>query len=385
LHLSSKAHDSQNNLFAVYDLYDFSPVTWGVYATIVINEGSSWQNPNSLAEGLGTKVVVGNNDRVYVFWYQGAPHNGEFCYQYLENGKWSEIFIPFDDPNTLTGLWEIEADSGNNLHCGGYYDPTGYASMHPAYYRFDYTTQTWDSITILSNGTSTSDIDIAMDNVGLPHICWSESDTYYSTFDGQNWTVADTAGHRDSQRVEIVVDDVGKIHIATTETYSGFANLLYYHRPDGVNWENMIVDQCTNVIFTPEFEIFENQLYALYDKSDVVPRGDIYISKLDILSDIFEHNCTVRDMKKLKAFPNPFKQHTNIFYSIDQPGFVKICIIGLNGKLINTLFVENQIPGNHIVQWDGKDSQIQMVSPGIYFCVINTPNHQLIDKIIYVQ
>ena len=374
-------HDSQNRLYVGYDLNDYSPQTWGSYACLVIMDDPGWSEPLTLAEGIHTRMAVDNNDRVYVFWLQGAPHNGEFCYQYLENGQLSQIFIPFDNFYELTVIWNIVVDNNNNLHCGGFYDPSGTSNAHPAYYEYNYAMQQWN-ITMVSTGNSTSDIDIALDTAQLPHICFGGNATYHTSLNGESWSIPDTIAFPDPYRVVIEVDKSNKIHIATTEEADNGIKLVYYHKSDGSNWESMIVDHGNNVIFTPEFKIFNNSLYVVYDKSNIVPQGDIYISKLDILSSTFEYASS--DETLIEIYPNPFGTSTCVSYFLRGYNVVRLYIKDLDGKHIKTLVAEDQTEGNYMIFWDGTNDCMQRVPRGIYFCILTTNKHQFVKNILYL-
>jgi len=375
-------HDSQNNLYVGYDLNDYSPQTWGSYACLVKKESEGWSLPLTLSEGIDTRIAADKNDRIYIFWYQGSPHSGKFCYQYLEGMEWSSIFCPYDNQGK-TYLNEIVVDSNNNLHGVGVHDPLSFLNDHTCYYYFDYQLNQWTNIVDHSIGTTTRDNDIALDTDQNPHIIWEEYKTLYSWFDGASWSLTDTISFKNTYRVVIEVDEANKIHLATTEDNNDGINLMYYYQSDGINWVSMIVDHGNNVIFTPEFEIFNNQLYVVYDKSNSVPYGDIFISKLDLLSSTFEYNNSNVDDDPIEIHPNPFKMSTWIVFSLNWTDKINLTIKDMKGQTLKTLFEGIQSKGSYSVLWNGTNNQGQQVQPGIYFCFLNTDDYQYVTKIIY--
>ncbi len=177
-------HDSQNNLYVGYDLNNYDPPpNWGSWSCLAIKDSSGWGQPFTISEGISTRLAVDNNDRVYVFWFMGAPHNGEFYYQYLEDEIWSGVFCPYDN-DELTGINEIAVDENNSLHCAGYHDSTGFLDVHPAYLRYEYESNQWGNLMDFTEKESISDIDIVLDTNWLPHICWGGDALYYSFYDG---------------------------------------------------------------------------------------------------------------------------------------------------------------------------------------------------------
>ncbi len=344
-------HDSQNNLYVGYDLNDYSPQTWGSYACLVKKDSAGWGLPLTLSEGIDTRLAVDKNDRIYIFWYQGSPHSGEFCYQYLEGMEWSSIFCPFDNQGK-TYLNEVVVDSINNLHGVGVHDSLSFLNDHTCYYYFDYQSNQWANIVDLSIGTTNRDNDIALDTDQNPHIIWEEYKTLYSWFDGASWALTDTISFKNTYRVVIEVDKSNNIHLASTEDNGGGINLMYYYQFDGINWESMIVDHGNNVIFTPEFEIFNNQLYVVYDKSNSVPYGDIFISKLELLSTTFEYNNSLGGEIQMQNVPNPFSGTTKIRYNLENEATIQLNIYNYTGQLIKSIDEGTQPKGTHFIEFD---------------------------------
>ena len=70
-------------------------------------------------------------------------------------------------------------------------------------------------------------------------------------------------------------------------------------------------------------------------------------------------------------FPNPFNAVTAIIYNLPsigaQPAPVRLTVYNILGQEIKSLTNEKQLPGRHIVYWDGTDQQGQPVASGVYF------------------
>jgi hypothetical protein len=69
-------------------------------------------------------------------------------------------------------------------------------------------------------------------------------------------------------------------------------------------------------------------------------------------------------------YPNPFNATTAIVYSLPnigaQPAPVRLTVYNVLGQEIKSLTNEKQLPGRHIVYWDGTDHQGQSVASGVY-------------------
>jgi len=66
-------------------------------------------------------------------------------------------------------------------------------------------------------------------------------------------------------------------------------------------------------------------------------------------------------------FPNPFNPETRIYFEIPQTHDVKIVIYNVLGQMVRVLTDNRFDAGRHIVNWDGRDDNGQLVSTGVYF------------------
>ena len=66
-------------------------------------------------------------------------------------------------------------------------------------------------------------------------------------------------------------------------------------------------------------------------------------------------------------YPNPFNPTTTIRYQIPQSEPVKLDIYNVRGQLVRALIRQQQNAGYHVVKWDGRNDQGNLVSSGLYF------------------
>jgi hypothetical protein len=69
----------------------------------------------------------------------------------------------------------------------------------------------------------------------------------------------------------------------------------------------------------------------------------------------------------LQNYPNPFNPSTTISFSVSQSGSAMLEIYDLTGGHVRTLLSGEVGPGNHSVQWDGRDERGTSVGSGVYF------------------
>ena len=84
-------------------------------------------------------------------------------------------------------------------------------------------------------------------------------------------------------------------------------------------------------------------------------------------------------------FPNPFNNKTSIHYFLPVNAHVTIQIISLTGTLIKSLVKKSQIIGYHHVEWNGEDQNNNIVSSGVYIYKLNTSDHSLTGKCIFLK
>lgn len=73
-------------------------------------------------------------------------------------------------------------------------------------------------------------------------------------------------------------------------------------------------------------------------------------------------------------YPNPFNNNTKITYSLSNQAKVLVNIYSLLGQQIRTLVNGTKDAGTGSVIWDGKDDMGNLVSAGVYLCIIRIGN-----------
>jgi len=79
-------------------------------------------------------------------------------------------------------------------------------------------------------------------------------------------------------------------------------------------------------------------------------------------------------------YPNPFNPSTNIYFSVNKPGLVKLKIYDILGRLKRTLLNTNVTAGRHSAIWNGKDDGGNIVSSGIYFYSLESLDNPILTK-----
>ena len=107
-------------------------------------------------------------------------------------------------------------------------------------------------------------------------------------------------------------------------------------------------------------------------------------TSLVILSNDSESNIPM-NFHLSENYPNPFNPITTINFSVPQDQMVKIEIIDLNGRLINTIHEGITKTGEHIVRWNATDHNHNPVSTGVYFYRLTAGSFFKTRKMIYLK
>ena len=99
----------------------------------------------------------------------------------------------------------------------------------------------------------------------------------------------------------------------------------------------------------------------------------------------------VKQVTQLTAYnsPNPFRNTTNIHYSIpasagtDYP--VTLSIYTLSNQLVKTLVNELKIGGSYRVEWDGRDRSGKSVPAGVYLYSITAAARSISRKMVFIK
>jgi hypothetical protein len=85
------------------------------------------------------------------------------------------------------------------------------------------------------------------------------------------------------------------------------------------------------------------------------------------------------------AAPNPFRGQTVVRYDLPRPGRVSLRIYDVSGRLISTLVDGHVDPGYQSVIWDGRDTEGNRVSAGVYFSTLATEEDVIRRKLVLLR
>ena len=87
----------------------------------------------------------------------------------------------------------------------------------------------------------------------------------------------------------------------------------------------------------------------------------------------------------LKAYPNPFNPTTIISFTIHEKSEVELIMYNIKGQKINNLINQVLIKGDHTITWDGKNSNGEEVSSGLYLCRLRIEDQIISKKLMMMK
>jgi len=87
----------------------------------------------------------------------------------------------------------------------------------------------------------------------------------------------------------------------------------------------------------------------------------------------------------MQNYPNPFNPSTTIKFAVPNTSQVAIDVYDLNGQKIATLLNEEKAAGYYSVIWNGKNTNGNDVSSGIYLYSIRAGNFSEVKKMLMVK
>ncbi|NOX38387.1 MAG: T9SS type A sorting domain-containing protein [Calditrichaeota bacterium] len=94
---------------------------------------------------------------------------------------------------------------------------------------------------------------------------------------------------------------------------------------------------------------------------------------------------TVKTLKLLQNFPNPFNPSTTIEYQLPRGGEVTIAIYDIRGREVRKLTFHKQKAGKYRLTWDGRNNHGHPVASGMYFYQIRFEGNILTRKMLLIR
>ncbi len=126
----------------------------------------------------------------------------------------------------------------------------------------------------------------------------------------------------------------------------------------------------------------DNSRYHLYDWRDMITRG--YPACLPDYNTALNRTKSFEEpaVLELGSYPNPFRAHTTLFFTLGQPQSCQLLIYNNKGQLVKNVYDGKKTAGTHRLLWDGTDLQGHACASGVYFLFLK--GKQMISHKLYM-
>jgi photosystem II stability/assembly factor-like uncharacterized protein len=207
----------------------------------------------------------------------------------------------------------------------------------------------------------------------------------WTTDGGQTWSVSALAGGTARPRCvampgPLLAVGAGSGIIRSTnagQTWTNYAALSLFN---GISFADSLVGTVVGtriyrttdggVSWAQQFNIFSSEVFSVAQITRSVAvavgrDGLIYRTTTGgVLSDVQRESSPIPVVFSLaQNYPNPFNPATTIRFTLGRPGYVRLRIYDVLGRLVDTLVSDDLVAGLHVVQWDASTR-----ASGLYFC-----------------
>ena len=370
------ACDSKDYLYVTYTYNKMNIPEMMV--KMVVFDGHEWSDPILVSEGMPgsdyNKVVVDNNDRVFVFWYLYSYYT---YYRILDGNLWSEFYCPFCDSTDIYLVSEHTKGISNDnfIKWSGVSASVNYFGERAQYYELNISSNVWEYPELISNDTMNVHIDISRNSNNIPvcvyrkisEINYTASDsTKYVQKEGNYWGNPElVAGTKRTQvNQKIAIDQNNDKHIVEAEFNNNSTHLMHYRTSKNL-WFGSIIDSSTNFCNPTKLLFHQDKLYLVYFKDSIpgTPDDDIFFTKYDIVTGKTEQPGSLAE---LKIYPNPASGSISIEFENKNEQEIELSVYDITGRHIITLINKNIPPGVKQILWNGKDKNGKEVKSGSY-------------------
>lgn len=167
---------------------------------------------------------------------------------------------------------------------------------------------------------------------------------------------------------------------------------LVFHYNGKTSPDSSIISYYSFEAENPEWRVYGKEFYT-YNGNDLYDEITSFYAPLGELMGMYKYkfewngvSTGIEDPKKPSAFklnpayPNPFNPTTNITYSLEQPGTVKINVYDMLGRRVAALVNGVQTVGDHQVQFNAAQ-----FSSGLYIVRMETAGFSKTQKITLLK
>jgi hypothetical protein len=211
-----------------------------------------------------------------------------------------------------------------------------------------------------------------------------DASTVYVSFDV---TCEDTVGIGTQQKVYLVVVEENENHVAGREWYI-FKDFV----PSGATGEPVSLTLGGTVhydwTYPTSLAVNVNKLVTyvfVQREGGAAQRRVLNAIRKPVLNPTDVSPIVPLKFQLGQNTPNPFSPRTTIPFNIEQAGDVRLTIFDVSGREVTTLVNGFTPAGPHALHWDGRNTQGNPVSSGVYYYRLESVNNSETRKMTMVR
>ncbi|UCF62712.1 MAG: immune inhibitor A, partial [bacterium] len=190
-----------------------------------------------------------------------------------------------------------------------------------------------------------------------------------------------------SRDLSIINNGTGTLYFTLTDTTLVGQNWLTFNpmlgavQPGASQTIDVQIDPANlsaNNLYDAELRVFSNDPLS----PEIVVPVSIFVTSPNVLQ---MPELIPRELNLYSNFPNPFNPSTTLTFDLPQTSPVSLEIYNILGQKIVTLVDQKLSAGTHTCVWNGTNSLGELISAGIYFYKLETPDKTLIRKMILTK
>ena len=136
--------------------------------------------------------------------------------------------------------------------------------------------------------------------------------------------------------------------------------------------------------FSMENTPFDDNLEIIIENGSSLSNEDIDVVLASTagneVSEVWTENSEVNAFAISKMFPNPFNPSTEISYTVNQNGTMRIAVYNLLGQQVAELYNGHQSIGTHNILWNAEN-----MASGVYFVRLSSGDSIKTQKIMLIK
>jgi hypothetical protein len=330
--------------------------------------------PSNNGAYMGVQVGDGRNDGVKrVYGFGGFSVQGKEYTFDIPGDSWTRISCSQTHYVWFFDIGKGRNDGLNRIYC------THYQQILNAPSPSTLLECTWNGTTYTENPISSRSAVITRvgegrnDGINRVYVSATGDHIYEYTYSGGNWEEMDICpGAPYNTRCGLAIgkaqnDGHTRVYSVGLRPYGDIRE----HTWDGAQWNDTVIDAVTmattHLALGPGRGDDTMRLYGC-DINGVLWEFTHPSPYVQSIEETKSHQLVAN----AKVSPNPLARNTNIYYSLDKAGTVKIDIYNLSGQIVRNLLNTNHQPGNYQTVWDTRDNFGRALPAGVYLCRMKT-------------